>query len=309
MISTGGRDRALLSFYEALCEDAAIAKALRYLGILYSLSIDDPDETTQDDINKAQKYFRKSLDLTIVIGDNESTATNYRNLGSIEANPVKAIEYLEQALLVDSNLDAKSSIADDYRLLGYHYGYDQNKAHEFFQKALSLDESIGSKAFITNDYKLLASSYPIANGKIECNESVEYLKKALEIDKTTGNSQVVASDYIEIGFKYLSCGKPDMAHEFLNNAVQAAEASDGNQVKLDIYDSLVSYYEFAGDLDKVLDFCKKNIQIRETLDSKQNKNSLLYDYTAVAAIYSSRDDLEELFAISQKALLLANSVG
>ncbi|MCP4264907.1 MAG: tetratricopeptide repeat protein, partial [Candidatus Brocadiaceae bacterium] len=158
--------------YEQVLEKAGenkVYQAIAYgnLGNIYQI---------RGELEKAEEYYLKSLDINKELGRLEGMASDYGNLGNI------------------------------YQIRG-----ELEKAEEYYFKALDIDKKLGRLEGMAIQYGNLGIIYQI-RGELEKAE--EYYFKALDIEKKLGRLEGIASEYGNLGIIYQIRGELEKAEEY-----------------------------------------------------------------------------------------------
>ncbi len=172
---------------------SVISMALGNLGLIYR---------TRGDLEKAEEYHLKSLEIEKELGLKEGMASDYGNLGLIyrrQGDLEKAEEHHLKSLEIAKELGRKEGMANQYGNLGTVYGTlgDLEKAEEYLLKSLALNEELGRTEGMANQYGNLGVIYHQDRGDLEKAE--EYHLKSLDIEKELGRKEGMASDYSNLG--------------------------------------------------------------------------------------------------------------
>ena len=206
----------------AVEDKAVIAIAFGNLGLIYQ---------TRGDLEKAEEYHLKSLEIEKELGRKEGMASQYGNLGLI------------------------------YRTRG-----DLEEAEEYHLKSLALHEELGLKEGMASQYGNLGLLYR-RQGNLE--EAEEYHLKSLEIAKELGLKEGMASQYGNLGLIYRRQGNLEKAEEYHLKALGLNEELGHKEGMASNYGNLGLIYRTRGDLEKAEEYHLKSLEIEKELGRKE----------------------------------------
>ena len=134
----------------------------------------------------------------------------------------KAIEYLQKALIIRTEIGDRKGEATDYGNLGTVFQslgqYD--KAKEYLQKALVIKSEIGDGEGEATAYRNLGTVFHSLG---QYDRAIDYLQKALIIRTEIGDRKGEATDYGNLGTVFQSLGQHDKAKEYFQKALENYE--------------------------------------------------------------------------------------
>ena len=161
------------------------AIVLRLQGVVYH---------SKGELSKAQKLYKRSLDLWEKIGDKKEISTIMNNLGVLyktKGELHKALEYYENSSKLCYEIGNKDDIATSLNNIGnvFRLQGELEKALENYKQSLSYWEEFGNKQFISLS---LCNIGEIYQQKGDYDTAVYYFKKALNLREEIGNKQEIA---------------------------------------------------------------------------------------------------------------------
>ncbi|WP_415717640.1 tetratricopeptide repeat protein [Maridesulfovibrio sp.] len=171
---------------------------------------------TQGDLEGAEEFQLKALEIDKELGSKEGMAIRYGNLGLIrktQGDLEGAEELYLKALDVFKELGHKEGMAAAYGNLGVirQTQGDLEGAEEFQLKALEIDKELGRKEGMAIRYGNLGLIRK-TQGDLEGAE--EFQLKALEIDKELGRKEGMAIRYGNLGLIRKTQGDLEAAKDF-----------------------------------------------------------------------------------------------
>ncbi len=241
----GHSDKAQYA-YEKVLELSGIDKKIQAsaygnLGILY---------LNHGDLDKAEEFTLKALDINNSLGRQKGMATAYGNLGIIYKT--------------NGDLNNAEGFYDDAEEF-----YDD--AEKLFLKALAIDENLGRQKGMANAYGSLAIIY---KKRDKINKAEEYYLKALEIYKNLGRRESMGRVYANLGIIYKTDGQLDKAEKYYMLSLGIAEKLSWKKGMANAYASLGLLYRNRGDLDKACEYWQKSLQLYTDMGLKSNINKV-----------------------------------
>ncbi len=161
------------------------AIVLRLQGVVYH---------SKGELNKAQKLYKRSLDMWEKIGDKKEISIVMNNLGVLfktKGELHKALEYYENSSKLYYEIGNKDDMATSLNNIGnvYRVQGELEKALENYKQSLSYWEEFGNNQFISLS---LCNIGEIYQQKGDFDTAVYYFKKALNLKEEIGNKQEIA---------------------------------------------------------------------------------------------------------------------
>ncbi len=263
---------------------------------------------TRGDLDMAEEFLRKSLDIDEHLGRREGMANQYGNLGLIyrtRGDLDKAEEFLRKALDIDEQLGRREGLAAEYGNLGliYQTRGDLDKAEEFHSKSLDIEKQLGRREGMANQYGNLGLIFQ-TRGQLDKAE--EFHRKSLDIEKQLGRREGMANQYGNLGLIYQIRCDLDKAEEFLRKALDINRQLGRREGMATQYGNLGLIYQTRGDLDKAEEFLRKSLDIDKRLGRREG---MANQYGNLGLIYQTRGDLEKAEEFLRKALDIDERLG
>ena len=256
---------------------------------------------SHNDIDSAYFFVKKALELSKKADYKNGKAEAYYlfsyfddRTGKLE----KAIENLQKAINIYTELGDSSYLAGCYNNLGVYYSYstDQKTSLEYFIKAMNLAEAINETFALSEAYSNIASNYEFLQ---EYVSALKYYNKALEVDLKANNQHNIAFSYISVGSINLKLQRYESAHDSLMKAKQLISLVDDNYRKTELYIHLADYFIETGRIDSALN----HIQIAREINSSENYNRLNADIlTLEGDLLLKQKDYSESLVLYDKAI-------
>ena len=210
----------------------------------------------------------------------------------------KAIEYYNEALEIDEELENEAGIARDLNSLGMVYNsWDQyDKAINCFEEALEIDRILGMEAdaaVCLNNIGLVYDSWG------QYDRAIEYYEEALVIDKGLENEAGIAISLNNIGMVYNAWGKYDRAITCFDEAL-AKNNSLGQDDQVAITLNNIGYvYDSRGQYDKAIEYYEKALVIDKRLGREA---SIAEDLNNIGMVYYSYGMYDKAISYFEEAL-------
>jgi tetratricopeptide (TPR) repeat protein len=217
----------------------------------------------------------------------------------------KALEYYEEALKLEGELERKEGITKAYGNIGnvYIIRGELDKALEYYGKALKLNEELGRKKGLAADLGDIGIVYQI---KGELDKALEYYEKALKLDEELGRKEGLAADLGNIGNVYQIRGELDKALEYYEEALKLDGELERKEGITKAYGNIGNVYLIKGELDKALEYYEKALKLNEELGSKKGLAAALGD---IGIVYKNRGELDNALEYYGKALKKFKDIG
>lgn len=206
--------------YESLGKTEDLAKVYSKLGMLYL--------NNNYNLESAQFYFQKLLDLGIELNNQKIIADAYNQIGGIffrQESYDEANHYIREALKLWEQTRDREGISAALNNIGeiYHMKGSYNTALDYFNQSLSISENIGNKDLIATNYKnigLVKSHF----GEVE--EAFKYFDLSLKLYKETNNLESQVDIMLTIGDQYFAINEYKKAYQEYIKVYQIATKSN-----------------------------------------------------------------------------------
>ena len=260
------------------------------------------------DLDKAQDYIQKSLDIVQLSNKKLQEANVLNNLAgiySIRGQDDKALELFEQSLRL-------------YQVTGYKQGEGAalNNISQIYQKkgefdttikylnmALVLAKEFDNKANESSILDNISGVYQKA-GKYKL--ALEYVEKALKIDMEMGNRSGEGIALNNISQIYNAMGEYDEAYKYLEQSLELSRET-GNRSEEGVALNNMATIAFAkGDSETSMDLHKKSLVIKQEVGDKSAESMILSN---IAQIFNARGDYEAALEYLEESLAIKLKIG
>ena len=268
------------------------------------------------DFKTAQDYYKKSLEISIAIGDTESIAGRYLNIAGAymtTGSTDSAVKYYSSAIEIAKAQNDKQGVAWGYSNLGQCYvnmGKYQ-KALDYYLKGLKINETLNDKRGMANCYNNIAIVYFDQN---QVDKAEEYYSKAMQAAKEAGDNHYVGLLLGNLGDIYTKQNKFDKALEILREGVKVnRETGDKALEAHSLFNTAICFLEMSKHdsvlensyVDSCLAYSLKSLQIHEAIDHREG---MAYNYELIGRIYGKRKQYEKEIEYGLKALKLSRDI-
>ncbi len=212
-----------------------------------------------NNLNKAEKYFIKAINLTKQSKLENDLADYYKNIAGCYHNKnnfKKAIQFMFDALKIYEKTGNKKGIAASYNNLGMLHSDIDNykKAMSYFTKGLSFVREKNITQKIPIFYINIGNIYK--KQKMP-DSSIYYYKKALNVFKIKHSNYDISLIYENLAGLFVKFyNKPDSALVYYNKAI---EISKDNHKKISIYNKLGELYSYQKEYIKSNKYLTKSL--------------------------------------------------
>lgn len=144
------------SIFKVLNDSLALANCYNDRGIIHCYL---------HEFTIAEQFLKQSLVLNRSFGNLKRVAANLNNLCLYEGNFDEKINFINEAIIINKNLNSKWSLGENYNNMGrqYYYGKQYNKALEALDTAYEIATAMHAKELISDNYEYRALVYAALN--------------------------------------------------------------------------------------------------------------------------------------------------
>lgn len=141
-------DKAI-SIFKVNNDSLMLASAYNNKGIIHNHMSED---------TQSEKFLLEALRINRALKNIKGISANLNNLCLYHGNLSKQKEYIQEAIIINKNLDAKWALAENYNNLGrlYIYEKDYESANSALKKAYTIANEIGAKGIVCDNYEYLS---------------------------------------------------------------------------------------------------------------------------------------------------------
>lgn len=134
------------SIFKAIGDSASIATCYNDRGIIHCYL---------NEFKISEQFFRQALTINRSLKLLKRVAANLNNLCLYEGNFEEKLSFINEAIIINKNLNSQWSLGENYNNMGkqYFYAKQYTNALQALQKAYEAAEAIGAKELICDNYE------------------------------------------------------------------------------------------------------------------------------------------------------------
>ena len=134
------------AIFKSIADSAQIAECYNSRGIIH---------TYLYEFNIAESFFRQALAINRSIKDLKKVAANLNNLCLYEGDTKEKLEFIQEAITINKNLNSNWSLAENYNNMGkqYFYAKDYSHALKALEQAHEIAKTLEAKDLICDNYE------------------------------------------------------------------------------------------------------------------------------------------------------------
>jgi class 3 adenylate cyclase len=235
------------------------------------------------DNEKALKYYFDGLSRAERIGDSNSAAGIYHNIGMIydgAGNRKDAITYTKKALSINEKTGNKDWMGRNLIALGdYYSNSNDDESLQYYEQGRAVFLSIGQKEMYGMTLTAIGSVF---TRKGRYSTAIDTLHKALSVFREIQNKNGVAWTYNCLGNSYIQQKKFKEAAVSLDSCLRLCREL-GAAAMRNVYQRLYQLDSASGNLARAYTHYRLYITLRDSLNSTENiqtvaKQQLRFEY-------------------------------
>jgi two-component system, cell cycle response regulator len=263
---------------------------------------------TLSDYENAIACSEQARTLAEKYNDREGLSLAINNLGVIAQRrdqPIAAVNYFEESLQIQKQLNLKEEIANSLNNLGFVYSMalnDYDRGIEYHLQALKLREDLKNQEGIA----LSLNNIGIVYGRLgDSEKALDYLNRALELRKKLGLKVRTASTLNNIGDIYMKLGQYEKSLEINQQSLLIRkEIGERSAVAMSLRD-IGEAYTNLGQIDQAEEYLMDALNLCNELDDKGTKVLTLI---SLSAMNRKRENFHEAEKLAAQALQTAESI-
>lgn len=262
---------------------------------------------SQNQLDSADLYYLKALELKTEIKDIKGQANCLNNLGNVSFNRSKyqlAIDnYMKSLKLLESineqKLASYSNIATAFFYMGNY-----KEALSYYFTGLELFEKIGEKE---KAFNLTLGAGNVYAAMQKYNDALIYYKKALEISTAISNKSAISKSLNNIGSVYESLRKNDTALLYYSKSLKIKEELGDKPAVATTLMNIGNMYSSGNtkNYEKALEYYRRALLITEETKDKEKKAKVLIN---IGSLYSNKGDTEKAIQYLKLGLQAATEI-
>jgi tetratricopeptide (TPR) repeat protein len=259
-------------------------------------------------LKQAQVMYERVAELANILGDDDSAAVAYCNLGNLfgtygELN--KAEDMFRKSLDIHQKTGRQDGVADAFGNLGIIYKTrgEISEAENAFKRSLEIHELLESKEGMAAAYGNLGTIYKIRN---DLKKSEEMIEKSLELFKKIEDQEGIANAYCNLGNVYVLRDNLEQAEMFFKKALGIFERLGYMGGIGIVYCNLGIVYGKRNDVAGAEEMFRMALEINEKLGRQEGVANA---YGNMGNIYFLNGNLEKAMEMYRKALDIDERLG
>lgn len=140
-----------------------------------------------NEYQQANRFLKKALELNRSSHDLKRIAANLNNLCLYKGNIKEQLKWINEAIVINKNLNAKWSLSENYNNLGklYIYAGKYSQAIDALKTAYRIASEVGAKGLMCDNYEYAAQAYnAIGNYQMAYQKQAALTELSKEIQNT-----------------------------------------------------------------------------------------------------------------------------
>ena len=187
----------------------------------------------------------------------------------------KSLLYLQQALVISSDLNYQPGIASSFLWQGraYYYKDEYAVALEYLEKAKTIFEKLNDNRGLAEYFCAIGSIHSI-NGNFQ-NTLNDY-QEAIKYAEMAGDKQLLSQGYMSLGGLYMTREELELAMEFHQKALKMKTTLHDSTGIAIIFTNIGKDYEILGKNDSAFYYLEKGYEIRKLRNEERGMASSCY---------------------------------
>lgn len=141
-----------ISYFKATGDSAALAECYNERGVTHHF---------MNEFQVAERFFLQALDINRSQRNLQGIAANLNNLCLYKGNTEEKLRFIQEAITINKNLNAKWSLGENYNNMGkqLYYGGNYQQALDALKTAYDYATEIGARELICDNYEYSARVY------------------------------------------------------------------------------------------------------------------------------------------------------
>lgn len=214
--------------------------------------------------------FSQNIDSLVTVldtaqGDRKVKTLNELFRAHLRSDPVKALEYTQQALRLATEIDDKRGIAASYNNLGVAYRTQGalDKALDYYMKSLKIYTELDNKEGIATNKNNIANIYSI---KKDYGQAMRYLEESYTLISQIGDYNKLVGSMNNLGNLYSDIQLYEKAHKFYSESYQLSEKQGAKFA--DPLNNIGNIYFKQGQYQKAVEFYQKALEIERNNNNR-----------------------------------------
>jgi tetratricopeptide (TPR) repeat protein len=255
-----------------------------------------------------QSWMEMGLTASQSLGNQRGEAIFYNDLGLLYIDigePHKALDYHEQALLIDRVVGNKRGEAAALNNMGMLYSAigESYKSLEYYKQALSLTQAEGDRGDAAT---ILTNMGRVYNAIGEKGKALECYEQTLPIFRADGNRLGEAATLLNMGWVYDDLGEKVKALEYYEQALPIAQAVGDKRGEATTLNNMGVLYYAMGNNVKALEYYKQALPMRQ---AGRDRGGEAITLNNIGNVYSDMGEKRKALEYYKQALPIRQAVG
>ena len=242
---------------------------------------------------------KQEVDSLLKLLDIETTDSNLmkinRSIGNfyVDNNPVKAINYFENAIKYSEKLNNKLALANNYYSIAYCYRStgNYNKSVEYYLKSVRIYEILKDNRRLANAFMSIAIVYSYNK---DFKNTSEYHNKAQKLIETSKDSFQLCALMGDRGTLYDQRKIYDTALQYLQRAYLIAIAIKDESQIIDCLSNIGLTYKHQGKTQEALAIFEKVTMLIQKTDAAPDRLAAVYNNIGATYAQAGEKDLAKI---------------
>ncbi len=288
--------------------DTSVARA--YVALTEKLYISNPDtliplcnkaiEIVERNLSSSNKQEKQSFLFTKAAALNNIAYVYY-----VKGNMQVAIDYFNQALKINEEINATKEIANSLSNIGALYDQigEPQKALNYLTKALKIQESDSNKMGQAYSINNIAAIYD-KQGQMQ--KALEFMHKGLKIQEELQNKHGIATALNNLGAFYVKQSQFEKALEYYHKSLTIRKEIDDKYGIATSYHNIAYVHNQQNNPEKSLEFDSIAHSIYTKIGDKRGIANTLHN---MAAVFKEKSDYTTAVEYYNKSIALYREIG
>ncbi len=258
-------------------------------------------------LDSAKKYGFEALEAANKTGNNSNIAVASKLIGTIyylQDNFVNALDYFQQALRINRELNNIQALPACYNNLGLVYnnlGYYEEALNNHL-KQLSFNEELNNKKGVAISNRHIGNVY---NSMGENQKALGYYQNSKTISEQPGDTNSIGTSLINVGVANILLKNYNTALDNFIQALGIKQRFGDTEDIAKIYSNLGLIYHKLKNFELARNYFHKGLELHESMNDKRGLTVSLIN---LGAVYLDLKEFSKSFDYLERALALAQEI-
>lgn len=220
-------------------------------------------------------------------------------------NPTGALEYYNESLKINEEIESMADIANNLINIGllYYDKSDFSKALEYLNKSIDINEKINNKKGLGTAYYNIGS---ICKDQGNYLSAIDFFFKSLKMLKETGSKKGESSSLNYLGLLYQEQKEYSLALDYYSQSLKIKEEiGDKKGIGLTI-NNIGLIHNYLKDYEKAMIYFEKSLKIHEEI---KNKKGIAIAISNIGMVKRNLEDYTGSLESYEKCLKIREEIG